>query len=108
MAKASIIYGDTDKEFADRCLAAAEKAWEYLSAHQGDPGFKNPEDIVTGEYDDSSDIDEYLWAAVELYAATGDTQYKTVADEIITGSSPVGYDLGWASVGVYALYDYAR
>lgn len=108
MAKASIIYGDADKEFADRCLAAAEKAWEYLSAHQGDPGFKNPEDIVTGEYDDSSDIDEYLWAAVELYAATGDTQYKTVADEIITGSSPVGYDLGWASVGIYALYDYAR
>lgn len=108
MAKASIIYGDIDKEFADKCLVAAENAWEYLSAHQGDTGFKNPDGIVTGEYPDNTDKDEYLWAAVELYIATGNDEYKTVVDDILTSISVNNCDLGWATVGAYALYDYAK
>lgn len=108
MAKASVIYRELDAEFADQCLAAATKAWSYLEAHKGEKGFKNPEKIETGEYPDSYENDEYLWAAVELYIATEDEAYKTFADDLIGGSERVRYSLGWTDVGYYALYDYCK
>lgn len=108
MAKASVLYKEYDADFAAICLEAAKKAFEYFTAHEGDNGFKNPDDIVTGEYPDGICRDEYLWAAVELYAATGDKSYKTAADAKIEGEDLVNYDLGWADVGYYALYDYIQ
>jgi endoglucanase len=108
MAKASVLYRDFDADFADECLAAAEKAWDYLSAHKGDSGFKNVGDIVTGEYPDSKDADEYLWAAVELYLATGDSSYNDYAKDELENNKAISYGLGWADVGTYALYDYCK
>lgn len=108
MAKASVLYAEYDADFAAKCLAAAENAWTYLEAHEGDKGFTNPDEIETGEYADNSDSDEYLWAAVELYIATKNADYKTFADEKIGGTKPVSYDLGWAAMGYYALYDYCK
>lgn len=106
MAKASIIYKDIDKDFADRCLSAAEKAWKYLEAHEGDSGFVNVGSIVTGSYSDGRISDEYLWAATELYIATGDESYNDYVKKTIKTS--VKYGLGWADVGYYAIYDYCR
>ena len=104
MAKASVVYRKYDAAFADSCLAAAQKAWKYLEQHQGDAGFKNVGSIVTGEYPDSNDSDEYLWAAAELYIATGDESYNDYVKTAIEGS--VKYGLGWADVGYYGIYDY--
>ena len=108
MAKASVLYKDYDADFAAKCLDASKKAYEYLSGNMDAYGFSNPDDIVTGEYPDTIFRDETIWAAVELYAATGDASYKKAADAIIEGSDIVNYGLGWADVGYYALYDYIK
>lgn len=108
MAKASVIYKDYDADFAAACLAAAENAWKYLQEHDGDSPFKNVGDIVTGEYPDNSYGDEYLWAAAELYIATGDESYNDYFNTKISETVGVSYGLGWADVGYYALYDYCR
>lgn len=106
MAKASIIYKDIDKEFADKCLEKSKKAFAFLEANPEMMGFKNPEEIVTGEYPDRVRDDEYLWAATELYLATKDDTYK----KAIESKNDATYDisLGWASIGAYALYELAK
>lgn len=103
MAMASRLYRDTDSAYAETCLAAAEKAWSYLETHKEEKGFKNPEEIVTGEYPDSKDEDEYFWAAAELYKVTEDTTYKDAMAELV-GEKKNLQGLGWADVGVYGAY----
>ena len=79
----SQIYKDADSAYADTCLEAAKKAWSYLETHKEEKGFKNPEEIVTGEYPDIKDEDEYFWAAAELYKATEDAAYKEAMAELV-------------------------
>lgn len=107
MALASRIYtqyGDnSDKENAKTYLAAAQKAWSYLEQNKGAAGFHNPEEIVTGEYPDGRDTDEYFWAAAELYKTTKDIKYKNAMAEY-AGDADNMTGLGWASVGTYGAY----
>lgn len=107
-AKASIIYKDIDAEFAKNCLEASKKAYTYFFEHQYDNrnGFVNPEDIATGEYPDTKNTDEGIWAAVELYIATNDSVYAEKIKELST--SPFKTGLGWADVGTYAMYEYLK
>ena len=93
MALAYEFYKDVDKDFADDCLSRAEKAWAWLEQNPNFV-FKNPEDIVTGEYGDNSDKDERYWAACQLYRATKDQKYLNVI-----GVASKGLD--WATVGDY-------
>ncbi|MGN0606994.1 MAG: glycoside hydrolase family 9 protein [Oscillospiraceae bacterium] len=95
MAMAYEYYYDVDKQFAETCLSAAEKAWKFLEEN---PNFiyKNPEDITTGDYGDKSDLDERYWAAAQMYRATGDSKYKTALE-----SMTVSTGLDWALVGDY-------
>lgn len=102
MALAARLYKDTDPEAADRYLAAAELAWTYLEAHADDPGFRNPGDVVTGEYPDDHDEDEAFWAAAELAKTTGKDAYRqAAADLMATGGRLRG--LGWVNMGTYGL-----
>jgi endoglucanase len=64
-----------DREYSERCLEAAEKAWQAAN--------KNP--IFTygnipgaggGNYDDASVDDEFFWAAAELFITTGKEEYR--------------------------------
>ena len=105
MAEASVIYADIDKDFADTCLKAAEKAYAYLEANEGMKGYKNPEEIVTGEYPDNATADEKFWAASELYIATKDSKYLDTVKEMVNDRPATG--LGWADIGGYVLYDLA-
>ncbi len=80
MARASRVYKNFDAAFAQTCLAAAENAWKYLESHPSiipPNGFRNPTGTETGEYGDQQDADERLWAAAELFAATGKDEYQT-------------------------------
>lgn len=92
MAMAYEFYLDVDKNFAETCLSAAKKAWGFL---QQNPNFiyKNPEDITTGAYNDTTDKDERYWAAAQMYRATGDTAYLNGA-VVKTG-------MDWSTVGDY-------
>lgn len=103
MAMASRIYQDVDMNFANQCIAAAEKAWLYLEGHKSDGGFKNPEDVVTGEYPDGTCTDEIFWAAAELCKATDDVIYLEAGKEVYAETKNLG-GLGWADVAGYGAY----
>ncbi len=104
MSDASRLYEKYDKDFAAKCLAAAEKAWTYiddgkLEKHRG---YTNPKEIVTGEYSDGKISDEQFWGAVSLYRATKDEKYKKAVRDFYKENLQMG--LGWADMGTYAFY----
>lgn len=106
MAKASVNYAQYDQAFADTCLAAAKKGYDFMKANPDMGGFKNPDEIITGEYPDVGLTDETFWAAAELYLATLDDGYLADTKEAIDTKYNTG--LGWAGIGGYALYDLAK
>lgn len=84
MAQASRVYKPFGREFpglADTCLAAAGKAWEWARLHPDvvydqdalNKQFEPP--VTTGAYGDRNFSDEFIWAATELYLATGQDRY---------------------------------
>lgn len=95
MAMAYEFYQDVDAEFANTCLAAAERAWAYLEEN---PNliFKDQEDITTGAYEDYSDTDERYWAAAQMYRSTGEEAYQTALEKMSTKNG-----LDWTTVGDY-------
>ena len=93
MALAAEFYEKYDKDFAKKCMDAADKSWAWLEANPNFV-FKNPADIVTGEYGDKTDKDERYWAAVQMYRATGDEKYLSSVSRAVTG-------LDWSTVGDY-------
>ena len=111
MAMASRLYADDWPEDARGYLDAARRAWDYLVQHEGEPGFHNPEGIVTGEYPDDNDADERFWASAELARTTGEEVYLEAASRLLaTGGKRHG--MGWQDVGTYGLlavlYDQRR
>lgn len=96
MAMAYNHFKDIDKDYANKCLEAAEAAWDYLDA-QPSQKVVNPEGIVTGEYGDTSDRDERYWAAAELYKVTGKTKYHEKFKQLANEKVEIGYD--WQLVG---------
>ncbi len=102
-AMASRIYMTIDTVFAQNCLQASMKAWEWLEKNKDFVGFKNPSDVASGEYGDSSGKDERAWAAAELFRATGDEKYN----EYFTDNYQVeGFGLGWQNVSGFAAIAY--
>lgn len=99
MAKASTVYADIDPAFAKKALKQAEKAYAYLEDHKSSPSFKNPEDILTGEYPDGQFKDEMYWASVELYKVTGNDKYKAYFEDIL--DQYVLHGFGWNSMGSF-------
>lgn len=59
-----------DPAYADRCLAAAQKSFAFLQAHPEDHQ-SDQSQFHTGGYG-APDWDDRLWAAAELWEATGD------------------------------------
>jgi len=74
-AIAARVYKPFDAKFAEQALDAARKAWAWTEKNP-DVTFKNPAGVSTGEYGDSSCKDERLWAAAELWRATGEASYN--------------------------------
>lgn len=93
MALAYEFYQEIDADFAKQCLDAGEKAWNFL-AENPNLIFKNPTDIVTGEYGDNSDRDERYWAAAQMWQATGKEKYLTAVESIGVQSGMDSANLG--------------
>jgi len=107
MAKMARQYNVYDPDLAGKWLAQAQKAWKWGVQNPG-VYFKNPADVVTGEYGDEDASQEMFWAAAELYRSTGESQYL----KYITNNLPdltYTYGDGWKSfmryLGVFTLLD---
>jgi endoglucanase len=107
-AIAARCYRPYDAAYADRCLAAARKAWLWAMAHP-DVTFTNPPGIGTGGYGDEHCADELLWASAELWRTTGEAQYEAA---FLKGFAALPADAGiaspsWGGVGPMAYWTYA-
>ncbi len=97
-AQCARLWREYDAAFAERCLQAAESAWQ---AAQDNPVFLYG-DIPGqggGAYSDANIEDERYWAAAELYLTTGDEAYYDAAKE-----SPYFSSGGWQAGKESAMY----
>ncbi|MEG2900034.1 MAG: glycoside hydrolase family 9 protein, partial [Massilia sp.] len=104
MATASRVLAPYDAKWpglSQRMLAAAQAAWRWAEAHPN-VVFKNPKDVVTGEYGDAQLADEFAWAAAELFISTGQDRYaQAFMRRDAALSTPAWGDvaaLGWMSL----------
>lgn len=104
MAMAARLYEPFDAAFAKECLASAKSALSYLEDNVGNGGYRNPDDVTTGEYPDTEDADEYFWALSELYKTTGSRAFEGKIAEIDFTS--LGNGMGWQGVNLYGCYAY--
>jgi len=76
MSSASRLFSQLEmQDLAGEMKTAAIKAWSWALEHP-EVYYEQPEDINTGAYGDSSLVDEWYWAAAELYLLTGDAKFK--------------------------------
>lgn len=94
-AQCARLWAGVDDDFAGRCFAAAQRAYEAAKAHPeiyASNGFDG-----SGGYGDDRLGDEFAWAALELYETTGDPAY--LADlRANPAFGPVKNAFGWADV----------
>ena len=104
MAAASRVLAPYQKQYpgmAAKMLAASEAAWKWAQANPA-VLFRNPPDVLTGEYGDARIDDEFAWAAAELYITTGkDSYYTAMQPETVSNTYPAWDDvrgLAWMSL----------
>jgi endoglucanase len=110
MAIAARVFSPYDHDYANRCLVAARKAWQWLGTNE-EVLFRNPTGITTGEYGDVRCSDEQLWAAAELARTTGELpfdsyfikHYKEFLDGISADEPPSNSDMSAFALWTYAL-----
>jgi endoglucanase len=108
-ARFARLYKEFDSTFSFQCLSAAEKAWDYLSSQESivpPGGFHNPSGTATGEYGDSNDGDERLWAAAELFETTGLNEYKDYFEFSYNLSGVINSTMWWGYVKPLAQFTY--
>ncbi|MBN1768261.1 MAG: glycoside hydrolase family 9 protein [Prolixibacteraceae bacterium] len=107
LAQASRFFRPYDAQYADICLAAAEKSYRFLSQN---PEYKPFEqgDFNTGGYQ-SRDMDDRLWAAAELWESTGKEQYLDDFEKRLDNmSTMVDQDWDWPNVRNLAVFTYLQ
>ncbi len=107
MAIAARVYIASDPAYAAQCLTAAQSAWAYLQAHTlivPSGGFNGGDG---GEYGDTDDSDERLWAAAELFNTTGLAEYNTYFITYYTFKADPLLGGDWQNLQDIALWSYA-
>ncbi|GJF27883.1 endoglucanase [Kitasatospora sp. NE20-6] len=86
-AQCARVYAPYDAAFAARCLDAARRAW---TAAKANPNVLAPATDSTGggAYEDNQVTDEFYWAAAELLATTGETQYRDAVTSSAVHTAP--------------------
>lgn len=109
-ALAARLFAPYNKKFAERLEKASQKAWVFLECHPDivpPGGFKNPVDVEGGEYGDVRDLDERLWASVELYRLTGQEKYHTwFLKHYRQQGGPQSPPVSWQNVAGFAWNSY--
>lgn len=110
-AQAARLFSEYDKKFAQELLSASVKAWDFLSNHKYNipaGGFKNPPGVEGGEYNDTDDSDERLWAAIELYKTTGSDEYINYFLENYKSVGGPNYTVSWQNTANFAYYSFLK
>ena len=106
MATASRVLAPYDKQLHGmpaRMLAASKAAWQWAQAHPA-ALYRQPADVLTGDYGDDDMSDEFAWAAAELYISTGDdAYYKAIHADTLQATVP-----SWGDVRTLAWMSLAR
>jgi endoglucanase len=110
LAKAARIYRPYDAAFADTCLNAAQVSYAFLLANTANQSVNDP--TSTGGYA-TSDADDRLWAAAEMWETTGDpaalADFESRAAKYATGtSSYVDADFDWGNVKNLGMFAYLQ
>lgn len=102
-AMAYTAFKDIDPEFARKLLDSAILAWSWMMKNPEPSGFTNPKGISSGEYGDGNLHDEWLWAGVSLYRATGAKEYRdAVLNMYVEWADVNPAAFGWQGVGGFA------
>lgn len=113
-AQSARVFGTFDEDapgLADSCLAAALEAWRWARRNpqvryvQSEINAAFDPNIDTGEYGDSDFRDEFVWAAIELYATTRQDSFLTAVDLSYAGYAGVP---SWVRVETLGLYTLLR
>ncbi|MCF0215439.1 MAG: glycoside hydrolase family 9 protein [Fibrobacteraceae bacterium] len=101
LAQASVVYSKFDKAYADKMLKAAEKAWAWAKKNPK-AIYKQPDDVQTGSYvhDGEDAMDEFRFAAGELYNATKKEEYlNELKTNPMNGNGP-----WWGDMNMLGIY----
>jgi endoglucanase len=104
-AQAARAFRPFDPAYADRCLAASKKSYAVLQARPEDhkPDLRA---FRTGAYQ-TSDPDDRLWAAAELWETTGEAAVlKDLETRIDRVEGRVDRDFDWGNVKNLGLFTY--
>jgi endoglucanase len=105
MAMAARHFAPYDSLYANKCLGAAIRSYTFLK-HHPENRRANQEGFRTGRYA-SDDRDDRLWAAAELWEATGNNRY--LADfEILAKAESLKIELvfDWAKLQNLGMFTY--
>ncbi|NER19012.1 glycoside hydrolase family 9 protein [Spongiivirga citrea] len=107
-AKMAQAFKEIDSAYSNTCMSAAIKAYNWAKKNP-EIAYKNPENVVTGEYGDSDFSQEFYWAAAELYLTT---QQESYLEDIRSSKVDFSFKPGesWANhmhyIGAIALIDH--
>ena len=105
LAKAARIYRPYDLAFSDQCLAAARVSYDYLVANPTNVA-ANETGFIGSQYA-SSDDDDRVWAAAEMWASTGDGAALADFETRVTPTATqVSSDFDWSNLRNLGIYSY--
>ncbi|MDP2339102.1 MAG: glycoside hydrolase family 9 protein [Bacteroidota bacterium] len=105
MAQASRYFGPFDKAYSQKCLAAAQLSYNFLKENPEDQKFVQGE-FKTGGYQ-TSDKDDRLWAAVEMWETTGNIEFlKDFEKQAKELDFKIDEDWDWSDVSNLGMFEY--
>jgi len=105
MAMAARYFEPYDAGYAQTCLDAAKKSYEFLKNNPNDKRFQQG-DFRTGGYQ-TSDSDDRLWAAAEMWETTGQAQYlEDFEERAAKSNNKVDENWDWGDVSNLSMFTY--
>jgi len=105
MAQAARYFEPYDKTYAQKCLSAAELSYQFLKENPVDKRFVQGE-FKTGGYQ-TTDPDDRLWAAVEMWETTGKQNYlKDFEEQATKMTFKIDEDWDWSDVSNLGMFEY--
>lgn len=105
LAQAARAFAPYDKEYADKCLAAARHSYSMLRTTPEEPFVQG--DFKTGGYQ-TGDKDDRIWAAAEMWETTGEELYLKDFEQMARDMNcEVDSNWDWGDVSNSAMFRYA-